>query len=414
MITIKKPHNIEDSKFKELLDKYNNIVRYSYNRRVKDGIRKLSDLEKHVKLNMNNIECLDASWIKAAVKKSTELNTDKKLYFGGKYNFFKRKFNKLTNYCKNLPMEMRGSSLDKGNRKAKLNGNIFVFKPFKGLEFEIELKLSNNEQKMLDIIEEESRLSKNYFNFEINDKFIWISFNEPVLEKHNFRADRYLGIDLNPNWIAISIMDHGNQEVYKELIDLRQLNKMSKSKKEYELSCLNKHIISICKGYSVECVCLEDINIRSSNKGLGRRYNKMVNNDWMRNYLVNNLVKWLTINSIKHQMVNPYYTSFIGQVKNECDYDSIAASKEVAYRGWIMNNGFEVSRYVKDFLSGLVATRWKEMLPDINTYEEMYLHFKSKKKSKHSYRFLFNDVEKLKWSSFRLQSNKSMIDLIRF
>lgn len=414
MITIKKPHNLDNPEFIQLLNKFNNVVRYSYNRRVKENISKLSDLEKHVKSNMNNIECLDASWIKAAVKKSTELNTDKKLYFGGKSNFFKRKFNKLTNYSKNLPMEMRGSSNDKGNRKARLNGNLFHFKPFKGLDFTIELKLSKNEQRMLNIIEEESKLSKNYFNFEINDKFIWISFNEPSLYSHDFKKDRYLGIDLNPNWIAISIMDNGTQEVYKELIDLRELNKMSKSKKQYELSCLNKHIVSICKGYNVECVCLEDIIIRSSNKGLGRKYNKLVNNDWNRNYLVNNLIKWLKINSIKHQMVNPFYTSFIGQVKNECDYDSIAASKEVAYRGWIMNNGFEVSRYVKEFLSGLVATRWKDMLPDINTYQEMYLHFKSKKKSKYSYRFLFNDVEKLKWSSFRLQSNKSMIDLIRF
>ena len=38
---------------------------------------------------------LDASWIKAAVKKSTELNSDKKLYFGGKGKFFKRKYKKI-------------------------------------------------------------------------------------------------------------------------------------------------------------------------------------------------------------------------------------------------------------------------------------------------------------------------------
>ena len=38
---------------------------------------------------------------------------------------------------------------------------------------------------------------------------------------------------------------------------------------------------------------------------------------------------------------------------------------------------------------------------------------KTKKKSKYSYRFLFNDVEKQKWSYFNLKSHKSMIDLIR-
>jgi len=414
MITIKKQHNIDDPKFIELLNKFNNVVRYSYNRKVKDSITKLSDLENHVKSNMNNIDCIDASWIKAAVKKSTELQTEKKLYFGSKSKFFKRKFHKINNYNKDLPIEMRGSSNDKGNRKAKLDGNTFIFKPYKGLEFSIELKLSGNEKRMLNIIQEESKLSKNYFNFEINEKYVWISFNEPVMEKHNFKKDRYLGIDLNPNWIAISIMDKGKEEVYRELIDLRKLNKKSKSKKEYELSILNKHIVNICKGYHVEYVCIEDLSIRSSNKGLGRRYNKLLNNDWNRNYLVNNLVKWLNINSIKHLMVNPFYTSFVGQVKNIEDYDSIAASKEVGYRGYLMNKGIKVNEYVNDFLSGLVTTHWKEMLPDINTFREMYDFFKTKKKSRNSYRFLFNDVEKLKWSSFRLMSNKSTIDLIRF
>ena len=69
----------------------------------------------------------------------------------------------------------------------------------------------------------------------------------------------------------------------------------------------------------------------SGDKGKGKYYNKLVNNDWNRNYFVNNLKKWLNINSIKFLMVNPFYTSFIGQVKNPGDYDSIAASKEVAY-----------------------------------------------------------------------------------
>jgi hypothetical protein len=40
MITIKKRHNIDDPKFLELLSKFNNVVRYAYNRRVKDGISK--------------------------------------------------------------------------------------------------------------------------------------------------------------------------------------------------------------------------------------------------------------------------------------------------------------------------------------------------------------------------------------
>jgi IS605 OrfB family transposase len=209
-------------------------------------------------------------------------------------------------------------------------------------------------------------------------------------------------------------MDKGTKEIYKELIDLREINKCDRNKKRYELSILNKHIVSLCQHYQVEYVSLEDLNIKSSNKGLGKRYNKFVNNDWNRNYIVNNLIKWLNINNIKYIKVNPFYTSFIGQIKNNKDYDSVAAAKEVAFRCYLTINGIKVQDYVNKFLTGSVTTHWKEMLPNINNYKELYNHFKTKKKSKNSYRFLFSDAEKAKWSSFRLKSNKSNIDLIKF
>ena len=106
-------------------------------------------------------------------------------------------------------------------------------------------------------------------------------------------------------------------------------------------------------------------------------------------------------------MVNPFYTSFMGQIKNMEDYDSIAASKEISFRGYLMNKGINVYNYVNEFLSGLATTRWKEMLPEGSTFKDLYTYFK--KKSGDSYRFLFNELEKLKWSYFRLNSYKSMI-----
>jgi hypothetical protein len=411
VITIKKKHNITDDRLIDLLIKFNNVVRFSYSRRVKDKILNITELESIVKTKMQNIDCLDASWIKCAVKKSVELQTENKLYFGGKANFFKKKYNKITTLDKNMPMEMRGSSSDKGNRKGKLvNGNL-IFKPYKGLEFEIKMNLSKNERNLLSIIEEESKDKKNYFNIKINNEYIWISFNEPSIYSHSFKKDRYLGIDLNPNYLALSIMDKGEKEVYKELIDLKLLNKLNKNKKQYELTQLNKRIIGLCKGYSVEFVCLEDLNIKTSNKGNGKKYNKLVNNDWNRNYFTNNLVKWLTINSIKHLFINPFYSSFIGQIKNEEDYDSIAASKEIALRGFLSKK-ININDYINNFLSSLVTTRWKKMLPNVNTYKDLYDYYKQKK-SKNSYRFLFNDVEKQRWSCLRLWFYKSNIDLIR-
>lgn len=222
MITIKKKHNINDEYFIKLLNQFNNVIRFSYNRRIKDNITSLSSLESIVKSTMKNIDLLDASWIKCAVKKAFELQTENKLYFGGKSNFFKRKYDKIDSLNKNMPLEMRGSKSDQnGNRKGKLKDGNFILKPSKGIEYNIELKLSNNEKKLLQIIESQSNIHENYFNFEINETYIWISFNEPIIYKHTFKKNRILGIDLNPNWIALSIIDNGSKEIYKELIDLR-------------------------------------------------------------------------------------------------------------------------------------------------------------------------------------------------
>ena len=417
MTTIKKKHNIVDERLILLINKYNNVVRYAYNRIIKDNITELSKLEQYVKTNMKHIDELDASWIKAAVKKATELDTEEKLYFGGKKQYFEHKYKKSTEtYNRNIPLFIRGSSMDRGNRKAILKSNILTFKPNRNISFDIELKLSKNQTKLLNAIKQEISEGRNYFNIGIDETYVYISFNAPQLEDTKYREDRYLGIDLNPNWIAVSILDKGKSEVFKEIIDISGLNDknvISTNKKRYELTQINKHIIKICKYYGVECVCVEDLNIKSKDLGKGKKLNKLINIDWNRNYMVNNLIKWCDVSGIKHTKINPFYSSFMGQLKNENDYDSVAASKEVCYRGYIENKGIEIKSYVKDYLSDLVATRWKNMLPNICTNKELYDYFKGQKKSTTSYRFLFTKVERLKYSCLRLNHHLSNVDLIR-
>lgn len=425
MITIKKKHNLSDPFFLKLLNTFNNVIRYSYNRRVKDNITSLSELEQYVKLNMNNIDCLDASWIKTAVKKSFELKTEHddkedkskfKLYFGGKSNFFKRKYHKINTLNKSLPLDMRGSTSDsKGNRKGELINNIFIFKPIRGVKWEIELKLSKNEKRMIDIVSQECLLNINYFNFKIDKNYVYISFNEPqIIEyKHKYKNNRFLGIDLNPNYIALSIQDihsNSNKEIFKEIIDLKELHKTNKHKKKHELSHINLHIIKLCKQYNVEYVCLEELIIKSKDHNKGKKYNQLVNIDWNRNFTVNNLVKWLNIYGIKYKKLKSHYSSFIGQMKYEEDFDSISASKEISYRGYLSKSNKDIWLYINEFLSNEVTTRWKKMLPNVNTYKEVYNYYK--KNSKTSYRVLFNDEIKSRYSYFRLNHHKSFIDLI--
>ena len=119
-------------------------------------------------------------------------------------------------------------------------------------------------------------------------------------------------------------------------------------------------------------------------------------------------------------VVNPFYTSFIGQMKYPNDYDSIAASKEIAFRGYNLIKereirrfkGFEMSKYeenifernyVNQYLCNPLSTCWKEMIKGLVSYKDLYDYFKNQKKSKYSYRFLFNQTLKVGYSCFKLK-----------
>jgi hypothetical protein len=54
------------------------------------------------------------------------------------------------------------------------------------------------------------------------------------------------------------------------------------------------------------------LKINSDDKNKGKKFNKLVNNLWNRNALVNNLIKRCNIFNIKLLKVKPEYSSFIG------------------------------------------------------------------------------------------------------
>ena len=420
MITIKKRHNSFNNQV--IINQFSSVVRFAYNRRIKDNLSKHSDVEKVVKSSMNNIDELDASWIKSAVKKAFDLQIETKLYFGGKSNFFKSKFHKKNNFKeqRNFPLEIRGSSSDKGNRKATLciQENKIIFKPKKGLSYNITLNLSKNEKEMLFSLQELCKEKKAFFNLKINEEFIWITFDETKLDiykkERKIIKNRVLGIDLNPNYIAISICDFGKETkiLYREICSLEKINKsQNKNKSEYELSKIRERIINLVIYYEVHIVSLENLNIRSKNHNKGKRYNRLLNNCWNRNYFVNNLVKWMNLVGVKYHLVRPEYSSFIGQMKFENEYDSIAASIEIGNRGYLKDKGInEYEGSIDQECINYIPTRWKNMVyNECYTFRDLYKSFKEKKLL-NSYRFLFDK----KQSSFRFKSHKSMVDLYIF
>lgn len=163
------------------LNQYNNILRYSYNRFKDNTDITLSQVESSVKSTMNHIDLMDASLIKIAVNNAKSLKGKDYVIFGGKLNFFKRKYQKITKeeykLYKNKPIQLRGSSSDNnGNRKAKLNiieDNSIIIKFNKNEHIKIQLpKLYNHRKQDLQLLQTLCEQNKSFFTIELkNDLF---------------------------------------------------------------------------------------------------------------------------------------------------------------------------------------------------------------------------------------------------
>jgi IS605 OrfB family transposase len=226
---------------------------------------------------------------------------------------------------------------------------------------------------------------------------------------------RICAIDMNPNYIAV-VVRHGKTILHKEIFGLYNLNQCKNTnKKKYEDHEIAKRLIKIAKHYKCEYFAYETLNIQSGDKGKGRIFNKFCNNDWRRNRLTQSITKWCNIIGIKIQEVLPEYSSFIGQVRNEDEYDSIAAAIELSRRAWLFVSYYKYQdvQEVKGNIVGIMrklpkclVDRWKKKLnmKNFTTYKSLYLEIK---KTKYSYRHLFDP----KSFSFRLKSVKSLVDV---
>ena len=417
MITIKLPivNTIDVTNY---LKQYNNIVRFSYNRR-KENLTQ-SEIEKLVKSKMNNIDLMDASLIRAATDNSKNLNTEDNVVFGGKNNWTKYNKGLITKeqYQNNKlkPLIVRGSKLDpKGNRKFQLNmnNNEIIFKPNR--KTKITLRIPNTKHdKTLIKLQELCELGETYFTCGITNTHVYITFDETILREEKYFPinKRTLSIDLNPNYISYVITDN-NKVIHKEIIGLSGLNKAKTNKKKYEDFEISKRIVNIAKHYKVKHIIYEKLNIQSSDKGKGKWFNKLVNNNWRRSKFISNLVKRCNIIGILTQEVIANYSSFIGQIENENEYDSIAAAIELSRRGNLYLEKYyykvdveivgQIIR-VNERLSDDLADRWKKKLNYdgiLDTYKSLYDIIKN---MKYSYRKLFQ----FNWFSLRLKSSKSL------
>jgi len=427
MKTIKLPYKSSED-LTPILKQYSSVVRYSYNRFLENKTEKEV---RYLTKSLSNINNLNSWLIQCAIKDAKAIHTkfkDEKVIFGGKKNFIKRLKNKISKeeyQLKRLnPINIQGEELKQGNRSFKLDiieNNQIIFKLNRNQH--IELKLPNlrnnikNELFKLQQLNEVKSNQKGYtYSIRLDLEYIYISFEEFKNENiKNLNENRYLGIDLNPDTIGISVLDNGNvihtQEFSLKPIFNKILNeklssnsdrmKYFQNKLKFETFEISKSIFNLAKQFNCKSVFIEDLRFKGSSTStkISNRKNK---NLWKRELFINNLNKRLNVDGIKLYSVNPTYSSFIGNLQHSYT-DAVNASIEIARRGF----EYRVKKNKKAFYPDLlVKHQWKEMATKYKDWKEFFLEIKNLKLK---YRVSLEDCKK----SFRVfQQNstyKSMV-----
>lgn len=453
MITLKIKYTTTGDGLKlirEYRKQYSSVLHYAYNRRY-EGVGE-KDTEHQLSL-LNNIPLIKSYLKRCAVKNATQLIKDgdnKQLIFGGKKNFINRCNNKIS---KDEFIEKRLSKLYfigetnyHGNRFIVINEDLesFTFKPTK--KDKIVLYICGRYKRYKSIFNKLYHLQKDKqisITYQLDNDYIYLTYDEALLKQfvdYKPIKNRIFSIDLNPNYVGWSVVDWKNSSKFevvksgvasiKDLndIDFKLKGKSSDSKERiyinnkrtFETYEISKLLVNTAKYYKCEVFGLEDLNIESNDTCKGKRFNKLVNNVWCRDKLVNNIKKRCNAYNIKAMKAKPNYSSFVGNFlfRDLKLPDMILSSIEIGRRCYEFKTQYIdktkdkrkniISPDVNDFHDRYIKSLEEFNIPgEIKDLVEIYYFLK---KSKSRYRLSLNELNHLEFS--RCFSNKSKINKI--
>ena len=403
---------------------FNNIVHLAFNR-CQDGFKE-KDIRAYLKDKFDSLNCW---FVQCGIKVGQQLfqkHKEKKIIFGGKHNLkqYLKKLITKEEFKQNrmLPITIQGEQLHKGNRLFDFDfeENKITFKlsrtDHRTLKYKVpHKKIRSNLSRLQELIDSK-QIS---VTVSLTKSDIYLAFDESKITDCNFKdlkKNRVLGIDMNPNYIGLSVLEFDRNDNFKvlskQVFDLSKLTKKSSKssndkKSKYLTNKLHHEIIQIAHNicnlvdyWKCDKVVIEDLTIRSSDKGNGKYFNRLCNNVWNRNLFVNKLKSLSLLCNFGLVEINPCYTSFIGNIifGNENTPDMIAASIEIARRGY---KKFEKSWFYPSIRDEKINEQWKQTLSRFDNWKSA---FQEIKKSKVKYRFLLQDyVQNAVFSKFYSQ-----------
>ena len=403
---------------------FSNIVRLSFNR-FQDGFKE-KDIRTFLK---DKFEGWNSWFIQCGIKVGQQLfqkHKDKHIVFGGKHNlkqYLKKQISKSEFKEKRLfPVTIQGEQIHHGNR-------LFDFYLY---ENEIVFKLSREDHRILKFKTPHKKIKNNLTRLQelidnkqititvsLTKENIYLTFDETKITDCNFKnlkTNRVLGIDMNPNYIGMSVLEFDENNEFKilekKVFDLSKLTvksgKSSSDKKSkylvnklrFETIQIAHDICNLVDYWKCSKVVIEDLSIKSSDKKQGKYFNRLCNNIWNRNLFINKLKSLSLLCNFSLIEVNPCYSSFIGNIMygNENTPDMVAASIEIARRGY---RKFEKSWFYPSIRDEGIGEQWKQTLSEFDNWKSA---FQEIKKSKVKYRFLLQDyVQNAVFSKFYSQ-----------
>ena len=378
---------------RDYMKQYSSVQHFVYNR-IQDG-KSQKDIKQQIKL-LNNVNLLDSWFIQCSFYDIPKVD---KVIFGGKKNYFQRLKNNISNYefkQKRLSAiysigEVVNKSV-KGNRKFHIEQDLenIIFKPNKLTKINLALIGLNKRKQILSKLYQKQERKEIKIAYKLDLEYIYVIFEETDIYNYEikFIKNRVLSLDLNPNYIGWSIVDWKSESEFNVIksgiYSIKNLNdkdfnlkhkgystesserKYISDKRNFETLQIVKNIINKSIYYKCQIISIEDLNIKSSDKELGKRFNKLVNNLWCRTIFVNNLTKRCNIHNIKLLKVKPDYSSFIGNFlyRSLNLPDMVLASIEIGRRGYEFYNQY-ISK-VKDIKKNIVK-------PDLSMFNKLYL-----------------------------------------
>ena len=427
----------------DYMKQYSSAQHFVYNR-IQDN-KSQKDIKQQVK-QLNNVNLLDSWFVQCIFYDIPKVD---KVIFGGKKNYFQRLKNNISKEQFKLkrlsPIYSIGEVVNKsvkGNRKFHIEQDLenILFKPNKLTKINLQLIGLNKRKQILSKLYQKQERKEIKIAYKLDLEYIYIIFEETDIYNYEtkFIKNRVLALDLNPNYIGWSIVDWKSEAEFNVIksgvYSIKKLNdkdfnlknkgynsdskerKYISDKRNFETIQIVKNLINKSIYYKCQLISIEDLNIKTSDKELGKHFNKLVNNSWCRNIFINNLTKRCNIHNIKLLKVKSEYSSFIGNFlyRHLNLPDMVLASIEIGRRGYEFYNQYiskvkeikkniirpNLSMFNKLYLKSLEEFKLQPIYKDLI---ELYNFFK---KSKLKYRLSIDDFN-LQFSRFT--SSKSYI-----